>query len=171
MKVKLIAAIGNQNQLGKDNKLLWHIPKDLELFKKLTSSSPIIMGRKTFESLPGILPNREHIVITGNFDIPKHSLVTYVSSIHVAIDLLSSKEKDECWIIGGGEIYKQALEQNLVDELHISHVNYSGDADTFFPEIDYSKWELQAHLKHESFNKEPVFAYKKYTRITNENKI
>lgn len=137
MKVIIIAAIGKNNELGKDNKLLWKSKSDLEHFKALTKDYPLIMGRKTYDSLPGVLPNREHIVLTKGY-IEPHRQVSKVISFKNAINLASLFGKDRCFIIGGGQVYKKALKANIVDEMYITRMDWSGEADTFFPEIDDS---------------------------------
>lgn len=135
MKVVLIAAIGKNNELGKDNKLLWESKSDLKHFKSLTNTYPIIMGRNTYESLPGVLPNREHIVLTKGYLEP-HSQVSEVTSLVNALNLASLFGKDKCFIIGGGQVYKEAMESDLIDEMYITHMDWTGEADMFFPEID-----------------------------------
>ncbi len=143
MKVSIIAAIGKNRELGKDNKLLWHIKEDLQRFKSLTVGHPIIMGRKTWESLPfKPLPNRINIVVTRDVDKFK-DLYPFVSEIVSSIESAIERAKatsdaKEVFIIGGGQIYKEALEKGLVDKLYLTLVNADSDADTFFP--DYSQF-------------------------------
>ena len=134
-----IVAIGNNFAIGKDNKLLWHFPKDLKKFKEITSGNTIIMGRKTFQSLPSILPNRQHIVITRDKEfIVKDERVTIV---HSKEELFASLEDSkEYFIIGGGKIYELLLP--YCTKIHLTKINKDYDADTFFPKIDYSKWDI-----------------------------
>ncbi|MFY7811933.1 MAG: dihydrofolate reductase [Flavobacterium sp.] len=134
--ITLIAAIGTNNELGKNNELLWHLPKDFKRFKELTSHHTIIMGRKTFESLPGILPNRKHIIISRNKNLEILD-TTIVYSLNEALEITKN---ENIFIIGGGQIYKESIE--IADFLEITRVEVSIEADTFFPEIDESKWEL-----------------------------
>ena len=134
----LIAAAAERNELGKDNDLVWHLPLDFKRFKKLTSGHCIIMGRKTFESLPGILPKRKHIVITRQTNYKAEGVVV-VSSLEDAIELAKSEDESP-FIIGGGEIYKQSI--GLADAIELTRVHTNVDADTFFPEIDEQKWIL-----------------------------
>ncbi len=134
----LIAAAAERNELGKDNDLVWHLPLDFKRFKKLTSGHCIIMGRKTFESLPGILPKRKHIVITRQTNYKAEGVVV-VSSLEDAIELAKSEDESP-FVIGGGEIYKQSIE--LADAIELTRVHTNVDADTFFPEIDEQKWVL-----------------------------
>jgi dihydrofolate reductase len=143
----LIAAVGENNALGKNNDLLWHLPNDFKRFKALTSGHYIIMGRKTFESFPKPLPNRTHIIITRqNYKAPDGCIV--VSSLEKAIEITPKNEN--VYIIGGGEIYKQSI--TIADKIELTKVHSSFEADTFFPEIDLDKWKLtfeEFHTKDE----------------------
>lgn len=134
----IIAAVSENNALGKDNQLLWHLPEDFKRFKTLTSGHYIVMGRKTFESFPKPLPNRTHIIITRqpNYQAPDGCIV--VSSLEKAMELCPANE--EGFVIGGGEIYQQAI--NIVDKIDVTRVHTTIDADTFFPEIDTNIWKL-----------------------------
>lgn len=134
----IIAAAAENNALGKDNQLLWHLPEDFKRFKTLTSGHFIIMGRKTFESFPKPLPNRTHIIITRqpNYQAPESCIV--VTSLEKAMELCPKNE--EAFVIGGGEIYQQAL--GVVDKIDVTRVHTTLDADTFFPTIDPTLWEM-----------------------------
>ena len=134
----IIAAVSENNALGKDNQLLWHLPEDFKRFKTLTSGHYIIMGRKTFESFPKPLPNRTHIIITRQLDYTAPEGCIVVPSFEKAIELCPKNE--EAFVIGGGEIYQQSLE--LVNKIDITRVHTTLEADTFFPAIDTTKWEL-----------------------------
>lgn len=160
MKINIIAAIGKNNEIGLNNELLWHSKSDLEHFKKLTLGKPIIMGRKTFESLPYILKGRKHIVVTTHKSIDPSVMCAYsVSSAlaHCTVRLQST----EVFIIGGASIFEQALP--LADELHISHMDWEGEADTFFPTIDNTKWQ-EVYSKTTFKENEFTWTYRKYTR-------
>lgn len=134
--ITIIAAIAENNALGKDNKLIWHLPADLIRFKKTTSNHHIIMGRKTYESLGKPLPNRTNIIITRNKNfIAKGCIV--VHSLKKAIE--AAKEDKNPYILGGAEIYKQAIK--IADKLDITFVHHKFEADAFFPEIDTNIWE------------------------------
>jgi len=148
MIVSLIVACGKSGQIGLNNKLLWHIPEDFKKFKTLTSGHTIIMGRNTFESLPGILPNRQHIVITSKKLDATNDMVVAVNSVEEALKFCKNKEK--VWIIGGAKIYNYCIKNNLVDEFYISKVDYDGKADTYIDEIDFSKFKLK---ETETFDK------------------
>ncbi len=159
----LIAAAAENNALGKDNDLLWHLPNDFKRFKKLTSGHPIIMGRKTFESLPGILPNRTHIIVTRQEDYFKEGCLI-ANSLEEAIRLTNNDGK--VFIIGGGEIYKQSLE--IADSIELTRVHGNFEADTFFPEIDQTQWELvnkEYHEKDERHNY--AFSFLTYKKRNN----
>ena len=135
--ITLIAAVAENNALGKDNQLLWHLPDDFKRFKERTSNHFIIMGRKTFESFPKPLPNRTHVIITRQkYNAPEGCIV--VDSLEKAIAVCPKNE--ETFIIGGGEIYKQSI--GLADKLDITKVHHIFEADTFFPEIDLNEWDL-----------------------------
>jgi dihydrofolate reductase len=144
----LIAAISTNNALGKDNQLVWHLPDDFKRFKALTSEHYIIMGRKTFESFPKPLPNRTHVIITRQSDYVAPEGCIVVSSLEEAIAI--SPKSEEVFIVGGGEIYKQAID--IADKVDLTRVHTTVEADTFFPEINSEKWKLvfeEVHLKDE----------------------
>lgn len=131
MKISIIAAIGKNNEIGKENKLLWHLPADLKNFKEITSGNPVIMGRKTFESIGKVLPNRKNIIITRDKKYKIDNAET-VHSIEEALTLC--KKENEVFVIGGSEIYKQAM--SFADKLYITEVETEDKkADAFFPEI------------------------------------
>ena len=134
----LIVAIAEENVIGKDNKLIWHLSEDLKRFKSITSGHTMLMGRKTFESLPGILPNRKHVIITRDANYTVNS--EQVSIIHDLDSFIKTHENssEEIFVIGGAEIYKQLLPH--CRKLYLTKVHKSFDGDTFFPEIDYSKY-------------------------------
>lgn len=136
--ITIIAAIGQNNELGKNNDLIWHLPADLKRFKKVTSGHHIIMGRNTFESIGKPLPNRTTVIITRNDNYFKEGCLI-ANSIEQALEL--AKGDDEIYIIGGAQIYQQAIASDLVDKLDITIVHESFDADVFFPEIDKTKWK------------------------------
>ena len=138
-----IAAIGMNNELGKDNQLIWHLPNDFKRFKTLTTGHYIIMGRKTFESFPKPLPNRTHVIITRQKNYTAENCIV-VDSLKKAIAICPKDE--DVYVIGGGEIYKQSIEN--IDKLEITRVYHSFEADTFFPEIDTAKWELVSEEFH-----------------------
>ena len=133
----MIATVAENNALGKNNELVWHLPNDFKRFKELTSGHYIIMGRKTFESFPKPLPNRTHIVITRQQNYQPDGCIV-VNSIENAIK--ACPENETIYIIGGGEIYNQALA--FSDTIEITKVHGEFEADAFFPEIKAEEWEL-----------------------------
>ena len=160
--ITIIVAAAENNAIGKDNDLIWSLPNDLKRFKKLTSGHSIIMGRKTFDSFPGLLPNRKHIVISRNKNISFSDEVTVVNNFEDAIRETGDDENP--FIIGGGQIYKLAMD--LVDKIELTRVHEEFKADTFFPKIDEDKWKLI----NEEFNEKDErhqfsFTYKTYIKI------
>jgi dihydrofolate reductase len=143
--ISIIAAAAENNALGKDNDLLWHLPDDFKRFKSLTSGHKIIMGRKTFESFPKPLPNRTHIIITRdrNYTVKQKDCLV-VHSLQEALKLVEAESLS--FIIGGGEIYKQGLE--YANQIELTRVHASFEADTFFPEFDEDKWQLTGEEYH-----------------------
>ena len=149
-ELTIIVAAGEDNAIGKDNDLIWHLSNDLKRFKKLTSGHHIIMGRKTFESFPKPLPNRTHIVITRQKDYKVPDGVIVVNNLEDALD--AARKDNQPFIIGGGEIYKQSM--HLADKLEITRVHSTFEgADTFFPEIDTSKWKEISRTTHDADEK------------------
>lgn len=157
----LIAAAAQNNALGKDNQLLWHLPDDFKRFKQVTSGHYIVMGRKTFESFPKPLPNRTHVIVTRQKDYqPEGCLVA--GSLEKALDLCPKNQ--EVFIIGGGEIYKQALP--LADKIDLTRVHATFEADTFFPEIDPAQWRLVSSTFHPKDDKHDYdFSFEEFVRI------
>lgn len=147
--ITLIAAAGENNELGKDNDLLWHLPNDFKRFKALTTGHYIIMGRKTFESFPKPLPNRTHVIITRSEDykVPEGCLIAH--SVEKALEICPATETT--YIIGGGEIYRQSIE--LADCIELTRVHHTFEADAFFPEIDLQKWKLTTSEFHDKDEK------------------
>jgi dihydrofolate reductase len=135
--ISIIVAIARNYAIGKDNQLLWHLSDDLKRFKELTTGHTIIMGKKTFESLPvKPLPNRKSIVITDNKNETINGCIM-AYSIDEAIE--KADPISENFVIGGGSIYKQFL--HIADKLYLTIVHKDFDADTFFPEINFNEWE------------------------------
>ncbi len=134
--ITIIAAIAENNALGKDNQLIWHLPADLKRFKQVTLNHHIIMGRKTFESLGKPLPNRTTIIITRNKNYSAKGCIV-VNSLKKAIE--ASKNDENPYILGGAEIYKQAME--IADKLDLTFVHHKFEADAFFPIIDSKIWK------------------------------
>ena len=147
--ISAVAAIGKNRELGKNGKLIWNIAEDMKHFKEITSGHAVIMGRKTYESIGRPLPNRTNIIITRNSDFTAQGCIV-VQSIDEAISEAKKYDTQEVFIIGGGEIYKQAI--NLTNKLYLTIVNESAQADTFFPEYSdfslFEKKEICTKSKH-----------------------
>lgn len=161
MTITLIAAAAENNALGKDNDLVWHLPDDFKRFKAITSGHFIIMGRKTFESFPKPLPNRTHIIITRQkgYQVPEGCLI--VDSIETALQICPQNE--EVFIIGGGEIYKQSIA--IADKIELTRVHTEVEADTFFPKIDANHWKLLEEEYHPKDEKHQFdFTYLTYLK-------
>lgn len=161
-EVTIIVAAAENNAIGLGNKLIWHLSDDLKRFKSLTSGHYIIMGRKTFESFPKPLPNRTHVVITRQKDYKAPEGVIIVHSIEDAID--AAKNDVQPFIIGGGQIYKQSLDNNLVDKIELTRVHEDFEADAFFPKIDTTKWKETDNV----FNKKDAEHDYEFSFITYE---
>jgi dihydrofolate reductase len=145
--ISLIAAIGKNNELGKDNTLLWNMPADMKYFRDTTRGHSVIMGRKTFESIGRPLPNRRNIIITRDKEYNTEG-IEIVYSLDEAIEKV--RDEDESFIIGGAEIYKQAIEK--ADKLYITEIDeVFPEADTFFPIIDKNIWK---ETRREDFKKD-----------------
>lgn len=160
--ITIIAAAGENNELGKDNQIIWHLPDDFKRFKAITSGHYIIMGRKTFESFPKPLPNRTHVIITRNmnYSVPDGCLV--VDSIENAIAICPKNET--IFIIGGGEIYKQSI--NMSNCIELTRVHNTFSADAFFPTIDLTKWKLVSSEFHDKDEKHAFsFTFETYQTV------
>ncbi len=152
-QISIVVAISENNAIGKDNQLLWHLPADLKHFKNITTGHTIIMGRKTYDSIGKPLPNRRNIIITRQKDLNLEG-VEVVNSLEEALSL--SKDEEEVFIIGGAEIYKQSVA--VSHRIYLTRVHQEFEADAFFPELDDESWkevEKEDHLPDEK-NK---FAY------------
>ncbi|MBL4625468.1 MAG: dihydrofolate reductase [Flavobacteriales bacterium] len=140
--VSAIVAAGKNLEIGKDNDLLWHLPADMKYFKETTTGHHIITGRKSYESIPKKyrpLPNRVNVVISRQPELLMDGAVMAIS-IKEAIKIAVNAKESEAFIIGGGQIYREAILSDLVDRLYITWVDANFEADTFFPTIDLSKW-------------------------------
>jgi dihydrofolate reductase len=153
--ITLIAAAAENNALGKDNQLIWHLPDDFKRFKQITSGHYIIMGRKTFESFPKPLPNRTHVIITRQKDYKVEGCIV-VNSIEKAIE--SCPKNETIFIIGGAEIYNQSID--FADKIELTRVHGNFEADAYFPEINPYKWKLifeEQHARDERHNFDYTF--------------
>lgn len=164
----LIAAAGQQNELGLKGDLPWHLPDDFKRFKALTTGHPMIMGRKTFDTFPSPLPKREHIIITRDRAYrADHPGCRVVHSLQEAIRATAASPK--VYVIGGGEIYRQALPH--ASGVELTRVHGSFPADTYFPELDENSWELVASSHHPADERHAYsFTYETYRRRPGPNR-
>ncbi|MFP5438648.1 MAG: dihydrofolate reductase [Bacteroidia bacterium] len=160
MSITLIAAAAENNALGKDNRMIWHLPDDFKRFKQLTTGHHIIMGRKTLESMNGPLPNRTNVVITRQGDYVYDGCVI-VHSLDEAI--AACPQNEEVFIIGGGEIYNQSI--NKADKIELTRVHTTTEADAFFPEINENEWTLTESVYHDKDEKHKLdFVFETWVR-------
>lgn len=149
MVVSAIVAVGKKLEIGKDNELLWHLPADMKYFKEITTGHHVIMGRKSYESIPNKyrpLPNRVNVVVSRQTDFQiEGALIT--TSIDKAIEIAEAAGEKEVFIIGGGQIYNLAIKTELVDRIYITWVEANFDADTFFPIIDFTDWNEVSRME------------------------
>ncbi len=162
MKISMIAAMANNRVIGKDNKMPWHLPADLKFFKKMTMKKPVIMGRKTFESIGRPLPGRQNIVITRSSEFSAQG-ITVVHDTQSA--LAAAGEVEEVVIIGGGNIYQQFLPQ--ADELYLTFIDLDTDGDAFFPDYaDVANWSQVWQETHNKADGQPYdFRFVRLERI------
>ena len=145
-KIAIISSVGRTREIGKGNNLIWRISEDLKRFKSLTTGHVIVMGRKTYQSIGRPLPNRTNIVVTRNKDFSAEG-VTVAHSLDQALELAREKEKETIFIIGGAEIYKEILPQ--VDELYLTVIDDSKEADSFFPDYNEFTEEISREDKEQ----------------------
>lgn len=149
MTISLIVAAAENNAIGKNNQLLWKLPNDFKFFKNTTWGMPVVMGRKTYESLGKALPGRMNIVITRQGDWKAEDAVV-VNGLEEGVLKAEEANTKEIFIIGGAEIYKQAID-TVANKIYLTRVHTSIDGDAYFPDIDSEKWELVAN---EDFEKD-----------------
>ena len=155
MLISLIVAASTNNAIGKANELLWHLPIDLKFFKNTTWAMPVIMGRKTFESVGSKpLPGRQNIIISKQEHRSAYNNVSWATSITDAIEQSKKLETKEIFIAGGSQIYKQSMD--VCNRIYLTRVHANFEADSFFPEIDVTKWELS---KNTNFPADEKHAY------------
>lgn len=140
MNIAMIVAASTNNAIGKNNRLLWHLPNDLRFFKNTTWGFPVIMGRKSFDAVGKPLPGRINIVITRQEGWKADNVIT-ATSLEDALAKASATQCKQLFIIGGGEIYQQSM--HLADAIYLTRVHAVLEGDAFFPELDDSKWELE----------------------------
>jgi len=158
MIISLIAAASTNNVIGKDNKLLWHLPNDMKFFKNTTWAMPVIMGRKTFESLDNqLLPGRFNIIITHqkNWN-PGNDKVQVADSLRKAIELAARTDCKEAFIAGGGQLFAESIA--IADRIYLTRVSVTIDGDAYFPAIDPAQWEMSSHTDFPADDKH-AYAY------------
>lgn len=168
MRISIIAAIGSNRAIGKNNRLLWRLPSDMKFFKDTTSGHPIITGRRNYESIPEAfrpLPNRKNIVLTRQKDYLAPG-AAIVHSLEDAIEQARRFTEDEIFIIGGGKIYAEAIEKNLANRMYITHVDGDFKADTFFPGWNAANWSVKTIAQHHTDERHAYsFDIRVYDRI------
>ncbi len=164
MKLSIIVAIGENNEIGQNNALLWNMPEDMKYFREITRGHTVIMGRKTFESIGRPLPNRRNIIITRDKSFQSEG-IEITHSLEEAIEKVKDEIEQEVFIIGGAEIYKQGIDK--ANKLYITEIKATfKDADTFFPTIDKNIW---VEIKRENHTKDESNPYD-YTFVVYERK-
>lgn len=144
MGISLILSVGRNNEIGKDNELIWHFHEDMKFFRETTTGNTVIMGRKTFESLPKVLPNRRNIVISSNRDLK----INGAEVVHSVEEALEAAAGERIFVIGGGKIYAEFLP--LADSIYLTEINdVCPDADTFFPQFDKTLYSRAVLAEHE----------------------
>lgn len=161
MILSLVVAVSKNNVIGVDNGLLWQMPADLKHFKAVTTGHSIIMGRRTYESIGRPLPGRRNIIVTRQEDF-KADGCELAHSLQDAVDLCSKEQ--EAFIVGGGEVYKQAI--HAADKIYLTRIYNTFKGDTVFPKINFSEWRLTKYLKHHSDEKNPYdYSFSEYERL------
>lgn len=153
MIINLVVAATENNVIGKDNQLLWHLPNDMAFFKNVTWGMPVVMGRKTFDSLGKPLKGRTNIVMTSNGSFASEGVVR-AANVKEALEQSASTDAKQCYVIGGGEIFKAVMPQAA--RIYMTRVHTTLEGDTYFPEIKEEEWELITSL---SFDKDDKHAY------------
>ena len=160
--LSIIVAVAKNNVIGKDNKLIWHLPEDLKRFKRLTTNHNIIMGRKTFESLGRVLPNRKHIVLCNDAELNVNDEnVNIIDDVSKLDEYINSNEEN--FVIGGASIYKLLLPKT--EKLYITKINQEFEGDVYFPEIKADEWKIIEREKGIKDDKNPYdYEYVTYVR-------
>ncbi len=165
MILSLIVAVSENNAIGIHNQLPWHLPEDLKFFKRTTMGKPVLMGRKTFDSLGRALPGRLNIVLSGNKDLALPEGVLLYDNINDALERLQQETTEEGFVIGGGKVFELAMP--LIDRMYITRVHTTiPDADAFLPDIDHTHWKLVWEEKHTADEKHKYdYTFEQYQRI------
>lgn len=163
MTISILVAASENGVIGRDNQLLWRLPDDLKRFKQLTLGHPMIMGRKTFESIGKPLPGRTSIIVTRSPAYRAEGTLV-VHSLEEALAVAGKLDSEEAFIIGGGEIYRLALENNRVDQIYLTLVHADYEGDTFFEFPDEAKWQQIASEFHPADERHPIaFSFNKFS--------
>jgi dihydrofolate reductase len=167
MKVSLIVAMDAKRGIGKNNDLMWHLPADMNFFKETTKNQIVVMGRRNYDSIPEKyrpLPNRLNVILSRNIEFQAENCLVF-NSLKDCLTHFENENERKVFIIGGGEIYKMALDANCLDEMFITDVDGVFDADTFFPEFDEIEWKVEVLSEQKIDEKHSHgFIIKKYTR-------
>ncbi len=158
MRIIIISAIASNNVIGRSKgEMPWHVPEEFKHFKQTTLGSPVLMGRKTFKTLEKPLKDRENIVITRNKNFTvQYNEIVVKNSLNEAIEYCKQKKEEKIFIIGGGEIYRQAI--SIADEMILSYMKFDAEGDVYFPEIDENEWKIISREDREKFE---IVHYKK----------
>ena len=167
MRKAMIVAMAKNRVIGRKNQLPWHLPEDLKYFKRVTMGKPIVMGRKTYESIGRPLPGRLNVVLTRDAKWQTEGVVsaqTIDAAFSVAIAEAKSKEKDEVMVIGGDQVYALCLP--LVDRLYVTQVHAEVDGDAYFPEVDWGQWQQVSSEAHQASDNNPYdYSFVVYDRV------
>lgn len=165
--VKLIVAKASNDVIGKDNDLIWHLPADMRFFTQTTKGHIVVMGRRNWDSIPikyRPLSERINVVISRNNNFQSPDCISF-KSLEDAVENFKNEKTKDIFIIGGGQIYRDALEKNLVNEMLVTHINAEFEGDTWFPEIDPNLWNKELILSHPKDEKNLyTFHVWKYTK-------
>jgi dihydrofolate reductase len=167
MKATLIVAMDLERGIGKNNDLMWHLPNDMKFFKDTTQEQIVVMGRKNYDSIPlkyRPLTNRENVVLTRTEGFEAEGCKVF-NSLDECMSFYKDETEKTVFIIGGGQIYKLALEADLIDTMYITHINHIYGADTFFPEFDLKEWTVETIMEQEVNERHTAsFSVLKYTK-------
>lgn len=161
MKVSIIVGIGRNREIGLNNNLLWRLSEDLKNFKKITLGHHIIMGRNTYDSIGRPLPGRTNIVISRTLEQAPEGCVL-AKNLDEALNIAKNNNESEAMIIGGAQIYKEALP--VADKIYLSRVDFTGKADTFFPEFEHMNWEVLSKIDYPSKTNTPHWSFEELIR-------
>jgi len=167
MRVSLIVAMDKERGIGRDNDLMWHLPNDMQFFKDTTKGQIVVMGRKNYDSIPEKyrpLPGRQNVVLTRNESFTAENCEVF-NSLEKCLEHYKNETERTVFIIGGGEIYRLALEADVVDDMYLTHINHVYGADTFFPQFNLCDWTVETVGTQEIDDKHDAsFSMLKYTK-------